>query len=242
MREQHRLFDEELRIGRSFSGQERHCAFLNLGELTFANVSSVSGLDHIEDGRGLALTDWDLDGDVDFLLTNRNAPMFRFLRNGIQADNHFASFKLTGNQSNRDAIGARIRIKLKGGDWLTKTVTAGSGFISQSSKRITFGLGKSEVIEKVIIQWPDGSEDSLDDLAIDQHYLIEQTMGDPLVKTFVRPTEANLQPGPVRFASDPSITTYVVPPIRMPLTGMKTEDGTEMGGSHVVPTARARAC
>ena len=101
MREQHQLFDEELRIGRSFSGQERNCAFLNLGELTFANVSSVSGLDHIEDGRGLALSDWDLDGDIDFLLTNRNAPMFRFLRNGIQNDNHFVSVKLTGRQSNR---------------------------------------------------------------------------------------------------------------------------------------------
>ena len=227
MREQHQLFDEELRIGRSFSGQERNCAFLNLGELTFANVSSVSGLDHIEDGRGLALSDWDLDGDIDFLLTNRNAPMFRFLRNGIQNDNHFVSVKLTGRQSNRDAIGARIRIKPKDGDWLTKTVTAGSGFLSQSSKRITFGLGQSKAIEKAMIQWPDGSEDLLTDLDIDQHYLIEQTAERPLVKTFVRPAEASLQAGPIRFSKDSSVTTYVVPPIRMPLTGMKTVTGSD---------------
>ena len=226
MREQHELFDHEMRVGRSFSGQERNCAFLNLGQLSFANVSSITGLDYLEDGRGLALSDWDLDGDVDFLLTNRNAPMFRFLRNDIQSGNHFVSFKLAGTLCNRDAIGARIRVKIKDGDWLTKTVVAGSGFLSQSSKRITFGLGQADQIEMVEIDWPDGSQSNLANLAMDQHYSIEQTDEAPLVKTLVRPEQTDLQAGPLAFPSRTAVATYVVPPIRMPITEMKNHDGT----------------
>ncbi|MCH2183133.1 MAG: ASPIC/UnbV domain-containing protein, partial [Mariniblastus sp.] len=225
MREQHEQFDHELQIGRSFSGQERHCAFLNLGTSSFANVSSVSGLDFIEDGRGLALSDWDLDGDVDFLLTNRNAPMFRFLQNGIESGNHFVSFKLIGTLCNRDAIGARIRVKIPQGDWLTRSVTAGSGFLSQSSKRITFGLGPADKIEAVEIDWPDGTRSQLADVAVDQHYLVEQTEAEPRVTPFVRPEPANLQPGAIPTVDSGQVTTYVVPPLRMPITQMKTGDG-----------------
>lgn len=227
MREQHELFDHQMRVGRSFSGQERNCAFLNLGRRSFVNVSSITGLDYLEDGRGLALSDWDLDGDVDFLLTNRNAPMFRFLRNDIQSGNHFVSFKLTGTLCNRDAIGARIRVKIKDGDWLSKTVAAGSGFLSQSSKRISFGLGQANQIEKVEIDWPDGSQSNLENVASDQHYSIQQTDESPLVKTLVRPEITDLQPGPLSFPDRSVVTTYVVPPIRMPITEMKNKDGSE---------------
>ncbi|MEE2825142.1 MAG: ASPIC/UnbV domain-containing protein [Planctomycetota bacterium] len=225
MREQHERFDHELQIGKSFSGKERHCAFLNLGDRSFANVSSVSGLDFIEDGRGLALSDWDLDGDVDFLLTNRNAPMFRYLQNDIESGNHFVSFKLTGKLCNRDAIGARIRVKPSNGDWLTRTVTAGSGFLSQSSKRITFGLGSSDAIEAVEIAWPDGSRNSLKDVAVDQHYLITQSESEPEVAPFARPQPVRLQPGAIPRVESGQVTTYVVPPLRMPITEIKTDDG-----------------
>lgn len=225
MREQHERFDHELQIGRSFSGQERHCAFLNLGDRSFANVSSVSGLDFIEDGRGLALSDWDLDGDVDFLLTNRNAPMFRYLQNDIESGNHFVSFKLSGKRCNRDAIGSRIRVKPTGGDWLTRTVTAGSGFLSQSSKRITFGLGASDTIDAVEIFWPDGSRNSLKDVTVDQHYLVQQTETEPEMVRFARPQPVRLQPGAIPRVESGQVTTYVVPPLRMPLTEIQTEDG-----------------
>ena len=228
MRKQHENFDHELKIGRSFSGQERHCAFLNLGNRSFANVSSVTGLDHIEDGRALALSDWDLDGDVDFLLTNRNAPMFRFLVNKIDSGNHFISFKLTGSRSNRDAIGARIRVKPSGGDWLTKTVTAGSGFLSQSSKRIVFGLGTAEQIDQIEMLWPDGTNNILEKLKVDQHYNVKQTQGAPEVETFTRPVTANLQAGGLTWQSPEAITTYVVPPIRMPLTDMQNTKGSKV--------------
>ena len=97
--------------GRSFSGRERHCAFLNTrGAGGFANVSGASGLDFVDDGRGLAVTDWDGDGDLDLWMTQRNGPRVRFIRNDVSAANRYVAFRLEGVACNRDAIGARIRL------------------------------------------------------------------------------------------------------------------------------------
>ena len=105
--------------GRSLSGYERHCCFLNLtGTSTakgrFANISAVSGLDLDDDGRGLLLVDWDHDGDQDIWISNRNAPRIRFMRNDISTGNHFLAVRLIGNgtTTNRDAIGARVEVAL----------------------------------------------------------------------------------------------------------------------------------
>ena len=65
--------------GRAFSGRERNCCFLNLGGARFADVSAVTGLDSLDDGRGAATVDWDLDGDQDLWVTNRTGPRVRFL-------------------------------------------------------------------------------------------------------------------------------------------------------------------
>ena len=74
-----------LNTGRSFSGRERHCVFLNTGDdegeiARFANVSAVTGLDLPDDGRAVAVVDWDHDGDLDLWISNRNAPRLRLLR------------------------------------------------------------------------------------------------------------------------------------------------------------------
>ena len=106
-----------IRAGRSFSGRERHCAFLNLGGVglaEFANVSSASGLDLIDDGRGLALCDWDWDGKIDFWTTNRTGPRVRFLHNQFESENGFLALRLRGVHANRDAIGARVEIMTRG--------------------------------------------------------------------------------------------------------------------------------
>ena len=79
--------------GRSFSGFERHCAFLNVGSnpdgklAPFANVSAATGFDFIDDGRALARVDWDRDGDLDFWTTNRQAPRLRLLKNNLPSGN-----------------------------------------------------------------------------------------------------------------------------------------------------------
>ena len=156
--------------GRTLSGRERNCAFLNTGGPQFADVSAASGLDFQDDSRAVAIVDWDFDGRQDLWTTNRSGPWLRLLRNQCQTDHHFLAVKLQGTQCNRDAIGARVEVVLKtdggeqraeggGGHFasrisdpaspnipatrLIKTLRAGEGFLSQSSKWIHFGLGQS---------------------------------------------------------------------------------------------------
>ncbi|MCH8922907.1 MAG: VCBS repeat-containing protein [Planctomycetes bacterium] len=136
-----------IRRGRSLSGRERNCCFLNTGGRQFADVSAVTGLDLIDDGRGVAIVDWDHDGDLDVWLGSRTGPRVRLMRNNLDTKNRFVTFKLQGNgvTCNRDAIGARLEIHLasEGGAEganrkLIKTLRAGEGFVSQSSKWVHF--------------------------------------------------------------------------------------------------------
>ena len=84
-----------MRQGKSFSGRERHCCFLNLGDgMRFANVSGATGLDKVDDGRGLALTDWDYDGRMDFWIHNRTGPRVRFMHNQLVTDNAWVALRL----------------------------------------------------------------------------------------------------------------------------------------------------
>ncbi len=169
-----------LESGRSLSGRERNRCFLNLGALPFANVSAISGLDFADDGRGLALADWDLDGDLDLWFSNRNAPRVRFLRNDVQAGNHFLTIGLQGTVSNRDAVGARLELQLAGTDppKLIRTLRAGEGFLSQSSKWVHFGLGDNPHIERLVVRWPGGEPEVFPDLEADRWYRIIQGTGE----------------------------------------------------------------
>ena len=163
-----------IREGRSFSGHERNCCFLNLGGASprFANVSSATGLDLLEDGRGLALCDWDWDGDLDLWLTNRTGPRVRFIRNDAAAANASILFRLRGATCNRDAIGARLELHLgaEGDPVRIKTLRAGHGHLSQSSKWVHFGLGAETMVDHVIVHWPGGEKERFDGLSADGRY------------------------------------------------------------------------
>ena len=174
--------------GRSFSGRERNCCFLNTGGKRFATVSAISGFDFIDDGRGIAVTDWDSDGDLDMWISNRNAPRLRLMRNDLVTPNHFLRMRLVGNgeTSNRDAVGARVQLFVKSpandSDVnrtapMSRTLRAGEGFISQSSKWLHFGLGQEEVIDRVTVSWPGGETESYSGLSVDTSYRIQQ--GNP---------------------------------------------------------------
>jgi len=122
-----------LRQGRSWSGHERNCCFLNTGQGTdsdtrtqrFANISAVSGFDWSDDGRALAPVDWDHDGDLDLWTSSRNAPRLRLMRNNtVEQDGsspaaHFVAFKLQGDgeSTNRDAIGARVEVRVRSAEF-----------------------------------------------------------------------------------------------------------------------------
>ena len=132
-----RALNRLLHEDKSFSGHEKNCAFLNLGDGQFASVSSVSGLDFDDDSRAIATCDWDFDGRLDFWMTGRTAPRLRLVRNRETTAGAFVTFKLQGTdpKTNRDAIGARVEVVLKNGDAskrLVKTIHAGDAFLTAS--------------------------------------------------------------------------------------------------------------
>jgi hypothetical protein len=162
--------------GASWSGGERHCAFLNLGDSAYVDVSNVSGLDFIDDGRALAATDWDGDGAVDLWLAHRTGPRLRFLHNQAASGAHYLAISLEGVECNRDAIGARVEI-VAGDLRRAREVRAGEGYLAQSSSVLTFGLGTTEEVEDVIVSWPGGETEHLGALAVDRRWSVVQGSG-----------------------------------------------------------------
>ena len=180
--------------GRSFSGNERNCCFLNLAGKRFATVSAVSGLDFPDDGRSVAAVDWDQDGDLDLWIANRNAPRLRLMRNDAPAVHHFLRLRLQGNGTgtNRDAVGARVELVLKNAKEkpLIRTLRAGEGLLSQSSHWLHFGLGNNREIEKVIVRWPAGEAEVFTGLDANQQYIVRQGTG--AVKRWSKTKRTNL--------------------------------------------------
>lgn len=168
-----------IRQGQSFSGRERNCAFLNVGQGRWADISAASGIDFDDDGRAIALTDWDGDGDVDLWIANRTGPRIRFLRNQLQSRHDYLRIRLVGVQANRDAIGARVALNFADGSpSLVKTLRAGGGFVSQSSKWLHFGLGSGRAIESISVRWPNGTITKDYAVRANGSYRVEQATGE----------------------------------------------------------------
>ncbi len=155
---------------------ERNSCFVNLGDGTFADATFASGLDFTDDGRAVAAVDWDGDGDLDLWLKNRSGPQLRLMRNDHGGGEHFLGLRLEGTLANRDAIGAQVDLQA-GNTTLVRSVAAGDGYLSQSSKRIHFGLGEALAIDRVTIRWPGGKEERFGSLAVDRDYRIRQGSG-----------------------------------------------------------------
>ncbi len=178
-----RALSRLLHEDRTFSGNERHCAFLNTGgeEASFADVSALTGFGFPDDGRGLATVDWDFDGDLDVWITNRSAPRVRFLSNHTPPGQNFIAFKLRGNgkSSNRDAIGARLELILEGATPARRirTLRCGEGFLSQSSNWVHFGIGTATGIARLVVKWPGGRAENFPGLQPGKFYLVEQDSG-----------------------------------------------------------------
>ncbi|MGA3176060.1 MAG: CRTAC1 family protein [Candidatus Acidiferrum sp.] len=130
--------------------------FLNLGRGKFRDIAGEigGGFDSPKVGRGLVVGDFDHDGDQDLLLTTNNGPAFLY-RNDQLSGNRSIRFHLIGTKSNRDAIGANVRIFFNGQTEL-RVVRSGSSYLSQSELPVTFGVGKQDVIDRVVVEWPSG--------------------------------------------------------------------------------------
>jgi hypothetical protein len=144
--------------------------FLNQGDAAFREVAGQagSGFAQARVGRGLAAGDFDRDGDVDLLMTTNNGPAVLF-RNDQKTGNRSLRFRLTGTTSNRDAIGATVRI-FHGGTSQSRMVRSGSSYLSQSELPVTFGVGKRDRVDRVVLTWPNGRTEEFKDVAAGKAY------------------------------------------------------------------------
>ena len=202
------------RSGSSWSGSERNRTFLNTGGGQFSDASYISGFGFDDDGRALAITDWDGDGDLDMWAHNRTAPRLRLLRNSSPKANRSVAFRLKGGEkSNRDAIGARLKLTLSNGSELLQTLRAGSAFLSQSSKWVHFGIDPGAAPSSLHVIWPDGFEESFSEIAAGERYHIAE--GGVLKKASPR-TALRLGPARQRPVA-PQSPEQMVLPGRIPL-------------------------
>jgi tetratricopeptide (TPR) repeat protein len=212
-----------MRQGRSWSGRERNCLFLNTRGPRFANVSASSGFDFLDDARAVALSDWDQDGDLDLWVSNRNGPRLRLLRNewpraSPATSPRFLALALEGNgtTTNRDAVGARVEVHVAGGEVHRRTLRAGEGFLAQSSAWLHVGLGGAQGIDKVVVRWPGGGVEELRGLELDSRYRLVQGSGKaipwrrPGTATALAPSEQEAL-APTAAARVPLVTLLGVP-------------------------------
>jgi tetratricopeptide (TPR) repeat protein len=193
----------------SWNGREPNVLHVRRGD-RYYDFSGVSGLDFADDSRAFAITDFDGDGRLDVILKSRLGPQVRVLQNNCAASNHAIAFQLRGTQSNRDAIGARIRV-----DEQTKWIDCGSGFLSQHSKRIIFGLGERRAVDAVEVKWPSGVVDRFKDLAAGSTYFLVE--GSSKVDSMPFRAPRAIPSGPVEIDNAMSLhDTWFLQPIPLP--------------------------
>lgn len=147
--------------GFSFSGYERDPLFLNRSGKKFQDISGVSGIDSITDGRAAVFADFDNDGDYDVFLTTIQGQSHLLFRNNVGQDNHWLRIVLEGGKdAGRDAYGSVVRVKTTQGI-LTKVKAGGSGFLSQHDPRLLFGLGQDERAQSIEVTWSNGKVEAV---------------------------------------------------------------------------------
>jgi len=143
----------------SLSGYERSRVYLNRGVAGWVDVAARVGVTDLYDGRAVALADLSNRGALDVIVANQNQPPVLY-RAYPDTSNHWIAFKLVGARSNRSAIGAEV--VLEAGDLTQRRIVdGGSGFASQNDRRVHFGLGRREWVDRVVIHWPSGTRQVL---------------------------------------------------------------------------------
>jgi tetratricopeptide (TPR) repeat protein len=134
----------------SWSGHEPNVFYVKPASGPYQDASGVSGVDFADDTRTFAVTDFDGDGIPDLILKNRLGPQIRAMQNDSAASRAAIAISLQGTKSNRDGIGARVEVNGQ-----VQYLSAGSGFLSQHSKRLHFGLA-GRPTAKITVKWPSG--------------------------------------------------------------------------------------
>ena len=162
------------RLDRSTSYPQRNLLFHNNGEGTFADASlkSGDGMRLVKASRGTAFGDYDNDGDVDLFVLNANERSDLLRNDGGNRNNHL-TVRTVGTVSNRDGIGARVRV-VSGRLRQVKEVRSGSSYLSQNDLRVHFGLGRRSTVDTLEIRWPSGVVQVLKDVPVNQFLTVTE--------------------------------------------------------------------
>jgi hypothetical protein len=150
----------------------------------FNDVAMATGADEIRDSRGVAIADYDNDGDLDIALNNNPGDTGReelaratLLRNNVGERRSWLAVELRGTKSNRDAVGSTVTVETAEGRQV-RLVAAGSSFASQHTGRLYFGLGGQAQVATLTVRWPGGHEEKFQNVAARQ--LVRVTEGSGL--------------------------------------------------------------
>jgi hypothetical protein len=171
---------------RSLAGYQPKKVWINDGAGRFVDVAQMVGATDRFDGRSVALGDFSGTGALDVVVANQRGPLL-FYRNDVAPGRHWVAFALEGSCgaegsragigpsacSNRSAIGARVEVAW-GGQRQVQEVSGGSGFCSQNQRRLHFGLGTAQAVEKVTVRWPSGKISEIPAPALDRVHAVKE--------------------------------------------------------------------
>lgn len=146
--------------GRSLSGYQPKRVWINDGAGRFAEVAQTVGYTDTHDGRAIALVDLWNRGCLDMVVANQRGPLLVY-KNSVDPEKEWIGFDLAGTTSNRSAIGAEVRLFWNDQEQV-QTVTGGCGYSAQNDRRLHFGLGESPEIDRVVVRWPSGVEQTIE--------------------------------------------------------------------------------
>jgi thiol-disulfide isomerase/thioredoxin len=157
------LTSDGLFKGYSFNARERNCLFVNGREGRFIEAGYPLGVDIDFEGRGVAVADLDLDGGLDLVVRSVARKKITYLHNELAARSRFLRVDLVGTRSNRDAVGAVVRITAAGQRQM-RVRMAGNGFQAQSESTLHFGLGEADHADELVVRWPSGLEERFENV------------------------------------------------------------------------------
>ena len=168
------VYPEVTRLFKDVPYRQRPQLFRNRGGGKFLEANREVGLDDLQlPGRGGAFCDYDNDGDLDILIVNIDEqPVFLQNQGGHKAGN-WLQIKTVGVKSNRDGIGARVKV-VAGGLTLYDRVRTGGTFLSGNDTRLHFGLGTSQIVDLIEVLWPSGQVDRFPSVPANQALVVEE--------------------------------------------------------------------